>query len=387
MACAKTWGVIAVGIALSGACGDRSLGPPFVPPPHGVVDGGHTAANRKIDILFMVDNSASMGPSQANLRANFAHFMDVLKNLPGGMPDLHLAVVSSDMGVGHGDIPGCNAAGGDRGVFHHGVGAGAGCSATGLAPGATYISSTGGANPQTNFTGDITDVFTCIAPIGETGCGFENQLRSITRALGADGETPPVENQGFLRPDAYLGIVMVSNEDDCSAATSGFYDVVTHTTMASRLGPPGNFRCAEFGYLCNGARPDRNAPNGLVTDTVSYESCVSAESGELVPVSSFVRMIRSLKPDPSQILVASIQGVSAGLEVHWKRPALTPDPPWPEIAHACTGGDGSFADPGIRLQTFVGAFGGNGLVFPICADNFGPALSTIAQTMAQPLTH
>src|SRR6185503_11912493 len=183
------------------------------------------------------------------------------------------------------------------------------CTATNLNAGATYISSTGGQAPQNNFTGDITAVFQCIAPIGATGCGFEQQLRSMARGLGADGFMPPAENQGFLRPEAYLGIIFITNEDDCSAANNGFYDVASNANIASGLGPPGNFRCSEFGHLCDGMPPSRNAPTGAVTDVVTYNNCVSSENqGQLIPVSAFAAGVKSLKPDPAgQILVASIQ--------------------------------------------------------------------------------
>ena len=43
----------------------------------------------------------------------------------------------------------------------------------------------------------------------------------------------------------------------------------------------------------------------------------------------------------------------------------------------------SFADPGVRVQQFVQEFGGNGLVYSICLDNFGPALNTIAMKLSQ----
>ena len=59
-------------------------------------------------------------------------------------------------------------------------------------------------NGMPNYTGDIADVFSCIAPLGDGGCGFEHQLESVLRALGADGAPPPAQNAGFLRPDAYL---------------------------------------------------------------------------------------------------------------------------------------------------------------------------------------
>src|SRR5262249_11542154 len=73
----------------------------------------------KVDVLFMVDNSLSMKPLQAKLAAGFSDFMTVLENLPGGTPDLHIGVVSSDMGAGIYDAPDVHGRrkGGDGGLL------------------------------------------------------------------------------------------------------------------------------------------------------------------------------------------------------------------------------------------------------------------------------
>ncbi len=366
------------------ACNSHSLEAPTITASRTTTLTFQETLNRKIDILFMVDNSLSMARSQDNLRRNLPRFMDVLKAIRGGLPDLHIAVVSSDMGTGTSDTDACNATGGDNGEFHFGVAANAvGCTSTGLADGAHFIASTGGATPENNFTGDITEVFQCIAPLGDKGCGYENQLYSVVRALGADGRSAPATNADFLRESAYLGIVMITNEDDCSAANPpDFYNQTTDFKMSSRLGPPGNFRCAEFGYLCGSAPPVRSAPNGLVTDTVTYNNCVPAEErGQLIPVATFAAAIKALKPDPaSQILVASIQGPADTFNEKWKKPGDTTEPPWPDIEPSCTAADGSFAAPGIRTRQLVRQFGGN--EYSICESDFGPALSTIAAKLS-----
>src|SRR4051794_8991113 len=81
-------------------------------------------ANRNLDVLFMIDNSSSMRLSQTNLLNNFPTFMNVLKGLPGGLPNIHVAVISQDVGAGDGSIAGCasdnnNASGGDMGIFQY----------------------------------------------------------------------------------------------------------------------------------------------------------------------------------------------------------------------------------------------------------------------------
>src|SRR5262245_31127211 len=210
-------------------------------------------SERNVDVLFLIDDSSSMAAAQATLRQNFARFVAALRNSPGGLPGLHVAVVSSDMGAGDGSIASCDSTGGKQGIFQYT--ARGTCTNTTLAPGATYISRVNGV---ANFTApNISDVFTCIAALGEQGCGFEHQLAAVTRALGLDGASAPAENQGFVRPDALLAVIVVTNEDDCSASPGAgpnnripLFDTTANTNMASQLGPPANFRCNEFGHIC-----------------------------------------------------------------------------------------------------------------------------------------
>jgi hypothetical protein len=177
---------------------------------------------------------------------------------------------------------------------------------------------------------------------------------------------------------------MITNEDDCSAANPPAFYSAADNSLSAPLGPTGNFRCAEFGYLCGGARPVRLAPNGLATDTKTYDNCVPDEQGQLIPVATFAAAIKALKPDPAnQILVASIQGPADTFETYWKPGAMAGDPPVPDIQHSCVAADTSYADPGIRTRQFVRSFGGNGLEYSICEANFGPALKTIANKVSE----
>ena len=356
------------------------------PDASGASDGDAGWQWPKVDILFMIDNSGGMGLPQANLVSNLVPFMNVLKGLPNGLPDVHIAVVTSDMGAGDGSFFGCDG-NGDNGVFQFAPTGD--CLATTLQPGATFIADTGGVNPVTNFTApDITTVLQCIMAVGTAGCGFEHQLAAVARALGADGAPPPRENRGFLRDEAYLEIIILSNEDDCSApVNSPLYQATGQTTLASSIGPPGNYRCNEFGHLCGNPpkKPPRLSPNpGDLTTEVTLDDCVSAEDqGLLTPVATFARGIKALKADPAEkILITSIQGPVTPYTVHWTAPPTNDTGPWPSIEHSCTATDSSSADPGVRLQLFAQQFGGNGLTYSICSDNFGPALNTLAMKLS-----
>ena len=55
---------------------------------------------REVDVLFLVDKSPTMRDEQASLAQNFPRFIEVLENIKGGMPDLHLGVITQDMGAG-----------------------------------------------------------------------------------------------------------------------------------------------------------------------------------------------------------------------------------------------------------------------------------------------
>jgi len=319
--------------------------------------------------------------SQTNLLRNFPILMQTLKNQPDGLPNVHIGVISSDMGAGDGSIAGCDATGGKNGILQHAPQGT--CTSSGLEAGATFISDIDGVR---NYTGNLEDVFTCIAALGETGCGFEHQFAAITRALGADGFTAPAENAGFLRPDALLMIVLITNEDDCSAAPGiPLYDTTANLDLASQLGPPANFRCNEFGHMCGGMHPGRFAPNNNdVNAMVSYADCVSNDTeGYLLSAHDTANRIRALKADDGQIMIAAITGPQAPYTVTWHAPYTTDTScgaascPWPQITHSCMATDGSFADPAVRIAGLVGEFGGNGRLLSICDGEFSSALSNI----------
>jgi len=69
------------------------------PDPHQLVATIPATPNRNLDLLFVIDDSPSMADKQVNLANNFPNFINVLNALPGGLPDLHLGVVTTDIGT------------------------------------------------------------------------------------------------------------------------------------------------------------------------------------------------------------------------------------------------------------------------------------------------
>jgi hypothetical protein len=349
----------------------------------GVVTGPFTetfaARNRDVDVLFMVDNSQSMLPLQAKLAVNFPAFVQTLSALADGLPNLHIAVVSSDMGAGpDGAVINCPV-GGDAGIFQfqpRGT-----CATSGLNAGATFISNVNGV---ANYTGQLADVFSCIAQLGQQGCGFEHQLASVVRALGADGLPPPAENAGFLRPDALLDIVLVTNEDDCSAPPDTQMFTTTSMKVSDTWGPLNSYRCNEYGHLCGGVRPPRTTAADL------SGTCHSAEGqGELLHIADFAAQLKALKPDPSSVFLGALTGPPSPYVVD-QAPSLNPtvDPgPWPQIEHSCTQTTGEYADPAVRIADLVDQFGTNGRLVSICAASFAPVLEQVVGAVGGPTPH
>jgi hypothetical protein len=413
----RCWRVLRwVGLAATGAslwaCTSRTLEMPTVVP--GVTQKWSVIQkiNNNLDLLFMVDNSSSMLAMQQKLLVQLPNFLGLLEDLPI-KPNLHVAVVSSDMGAKSDVDIKCTPLGDQGKFFSQPEGA---CTTT-LTAGDTFISDIDGV---ANFTDPIASVFQCIGLLGASGCGFEHQLASIDRALGADGlGPPPSQNAGFLRPEAYLGIVLLTNEDDCSApADTTIYSLNgSPQSITNPDGPVGNYRCnggPRGGHLCKDLNP--GSPNtGYATPPVNppqdatgnppilqLADCKDNDSGSsaLTPVSKFVNDIKALKPVPDdQILVGEIVAPAAPYAVAWVQGSPESGGPelWPEVLHSCGAAgeadvnpdpstqsvsDGSYGDPGVRETEFANAFP-NSVVGSICDSDYSQSMTAIAKKLTQ----
>jgi hypothetical protein len=314
-----------------------------------------------VDLLFVVADSAGMAGKQQALAAGFPALLRALTlpaaGLGGGLPDLRVGVVSADLGAPGSHLAGCEL--GDRAVLRAPV---EGCAA---APdGRFLITLDGGA--RTNFKGDPAAAFSCLgAALGSGGCGFEQPLAAARRALDQD---QPVENDGFHREGALLGVMILADEDDCSAPAGT--DLFEPST--ARYGPQGLFRCSEFGHLCGGQRPPRAGSPAPLT------GCVSAEgAGKLTPVSDTVAFFRSLVP--SERLVVSV--LSGPVDPY----AVRLDGSTPQLGPSCNAPTVGDATPGVRLRQFAAAFGARGDFASACDGDLSPALTRFGQSIAQQL--
>jgi len=248
--------------------------------------------NSDLDVLFVVDNSPSMIEEQQSLARNFPRIIDSLATLDGGVPNLHVGVVTSDMGTTGSLAP-------DLPAPPIGVGAGS-CAGRGgdgmLVQGAavsdrfiTDVHSADGTR-AVNYSGALGDAFGALALVGADGCGFEQHLRAMRRAL--DGNAT---NAGFLRPTANLAVVIIGDEDDCSVADPALFGPDTST-----LGPLQSYRCTRFGVTCS---PDDPSQPGPRTD------CAPRTPPSYVDeVAPFADFLVDLKGDPRKVMLAAIVG-------------------------------------------------------------------------------
>ena len=310
--------------------------------------------NRELDLLFVIDDSGSMLQEHESLEDRFPELIAHLDEIAGRLPDLHIGVVSSDVGTGNVDVGDsrCGPGGGDRGIMH-----GESCPALG---GARFITDVVGPRGERvrNYTGTLGDAFACAADLGTSGCGFEQHLASMQAALS------PGVNPGFLREPAALAVIILADEDDCSADVDRLF---TPGDTDPVLGPFSDFRCFEHGVVCDGD-PDPRAPGPRT-------GCVPrADSPFLVEVEQYAAFLRSLKPDPDKkIFVAGIVGDPGNVRVVTQagRPALDP---------ACDGGLGEAA-PAVRLSGFLDLFPESHARETICTADLGAALRGIVDAL------
>jgi hypothetical protein len=345
--------------------------------------------NRDIDILFVVDDSGSMRQEQESLAANFPGFITVLESIEGGLPNIHLGVISSNVGTG-------GVGGGGDSCSEGGVAGGGrgddgqllvkdGCPA--LNGGARFIEDVvvdeEAGTRSVNYTGDLSTQFSCMAQLGTTGCGFEQHLESMRRALEPGNDV----NAGFLRDDAFLAVIFLQDEDDCSTTPEGLemFDP-SQDERDSPLGELSSFRCFEFGTQCEpGNERDYGPRDNCTPDDEDTDYMQSTEV--------YVDFVKGLKADPSKVIVAGIMGDrenADGVVVVGEDQSKTPPELWVEPACVvCPGGastgcslrpddpDGALvaAAPSIRMRAFLDAFPQRSTWQNIC--NYDPAINDV----------
>jgi hypothetical protein len=407
------------GAAIAAGCLERELTPLNPCLTSSVSRAVPVSDINKVDILFMVDNSESMAEEQTSLREQFPKLIDVLTTGSRGpddptpfqpVVDLHLGVVSSDMGtVGQMKVSGCDPDGGDDGRLQSVPRGMLGCQAS--YP--SFLSYE--AEHETPM--QIADDFACIAELGTDGCGFEQQLEAPFKALWPSvykdahgelvmpnpytfvgsspktrlgrGDLPaPDGSAGFLRLDpnaglSLLAIVVLTDEDDCSASDPHLFTNDAKDPL-SKQGP--QVRCPMNPQLLY---PTQRYIDGFKQLRPGYEQLVvfAAIVGvppDLVDASARARV----NFDDAQARDAYYQSLlddprmqnSVVVDVNPQRSTLAPS-----CMHVDRTGAVSTAAPPRRIVEVAAGFGENGIVQSICQDDFGPAMDAIIAVIAKKL--
>lgn len=225
--------LLGVGLLLSSACVQRDF---RVLEPSSTKEVKKSFAAVKplpVDVLFVVDNSGSMEEEQANLARNFEAFISALSSSQGN--DYRLAVVTTDID--------------SRGLDGPEIGGLMQASFADTAPFQILRSDTSSCRPIAGlkhgcFRGsgarvitsamarqDQIDAFRSAVSVGTCGSGMEQGLEAMKLALTRTAADCPGQPP-FLREDANLVVVFVSDEEDSTPAPP---DVATYVDFLVSL--------------------------------------------------------------------------------------------------------------------------------------------------------
>jgi hypothetical protein len=332
------------------------------------------AITDKLDLIFVVDDSSSMTPNQDALIANFPRFMDLLSNIEGGLPSVHIGVISTDVGADPTPLgepfvaPNCEGDGHDGRFI---VGAqDSGCA--GISGRWIEDVRRSDGTRERNYDGDLADVFTCMASLGTTGCGLEMPFEALRRAL----EHP--DNQAFFRDDAHLVVIFLTDEDDCSAHDLRMFGDDPRSPLSSEYGPLDSFRCTDFGVRCEPVDCEE-FPSDLRCEGTRQHCEPNYDSPYMHPPEHFAQLLLDFKGgdqhaitvggifgDPEPFTVAHVSGYD-----NVTRAILEP---------SCDTAAGN-ADPGVRIQAFLDQFANRASTSICDGDLSGPIEELAARVL------
>lgn len=165
-----------------------------------------------VDLLWVIDSSTSMKDEQVELAAKFDALIAELAALGA---DFHIGVITTDLAAGQagvlqtgpGDSPSerCTAPPADLA---------AACEDLQLDE--PFLSwDDYAAEDGTIDAARLQNDFRCIASVGTCGAYYERGIEAVSRALS--DELLDGLNAGFLREDAFLAVLFLTDEDDCSS--------------------------------------------------------------------------------------------------------------------------------------------------------------------------
>ncbi len=234
----------------------------------------------KVDFLFVVDNSGSMEDDQANLIANFPNFITGIQSTLDNVDEYHVGVVTTD--AYEGNLPACQVLGG---LVSRTAGDASSNQLCGpYADGRNYMTE----------VDDLSSSFACAAQVGVDGDGVERPMNAMEAAVRGDHAAPGECNEGFLRDDALLVVVIISDEwdgpndpelDGSSGDATSWYN----TVVEAKQGLAENIVVVTLSHINGGTCPPGDEffnPADIQTFTEmfgenGFHGCITGDFGQI----------------------------------------------------------------------------------------------------------
>lgn len=199
----------------------------------------------KVDFLFAIDNSGSMGGFQQNLAQSFPGFIDAIQQGVAAQ-DYHIMVVDSDALATMGsNVSGCGPDGTCASMCPT-CPSGAICACTCESEATECIDASascddthgagvvknqsgqdcgvvGGQRFMTDAQPDLAETFQCLALVGDYGHAMERPVTAAIKAITTHSEAGGC-NEGFLRDDALLVVTFITDDPPGAMAASQYED-------------------------------------------------------------------------------------------------------------------------------------------------------------------
>jgi hypothetical protein len=300
--------------------------------------------NYELDLLLVIDTAPSMAGVQESLMRNVTRFANVLESLEGGLPDLHIAIITSDLGAGGFAVAGCSGSG-SGGVIATPTSCGI--------DGDFLVDERNFDGTRTrNYAGTFADAFSCMAAVDVGTCAIRQPIAAAVQALADD--------RGFLRENSHLGVLFITDGDDCSAASPALFDPA-NTSLPDQV----DFRCFTEGVICD---PDQPLTAG------SKDGCVPRTDGLVAGIEDLEDALRAYRPDPGMISIGVASGADGPVVVQDAGGELS-------LAPACTSAYAT-AGPAVRLGALLDSFPQRNTLVQLCNEDLSDLFVLYAQLLA-----
>ncbi len=311
-------------------------------------DPDDPGCGNRVDLLFVIDNSGTMGEEQLNLARNFELLVAQLQTLQdaSGQPlgvDVNIMVTTTDF-----DNPSCHGPWTKPDyVAAKGAPIFTPCTErlarfTGYGDDPLVIEQAclevcdpaAPATPNDQFIhfdtlgdhnvqgGTPADALGCVGPQGIDGCGFEAPLESMAQALnpGACWNDPAACTQPqwewlsepFLRPGSLLAIAVITDEADCSVRDFNIMadPLFMEVDPNSGLPQPSSALCWNAGVECTGLDASTGHYTGCAARDIDAAGMLAGpDQAVLHPLSRYTDLLSGLEAQGHEIIMLGVLGV------------------------------------------------------------------------------